>query len=96
MYNFKALMDLDITINKYFYDGKSGLSQQMRNKPDEIELIPDFYEFHDVRMPADLYVTQKLDIILEQLFEARKKIEKYLSRQELIAYDQSMLRYLNK
>ena len=39
MYNFKALMDLDITINKYFYDGKSGLSQQMRNKPDEIELF---------------------------------------------------------
>ena len=53
MYNFKALMDLDITINKYFYDGKSGLSQQMRNKPDEIQLIPDFYEFLDVRMPAD-------------------------------------------
>lgn len=53
MYNFKALMDLDITINKYLYDGKSGLSQQMRNKPDEIELIPEYYDFFDVRMPAD-------------------------------------------
>jgi hypothetical protein len=31
-------------------------------------------------MPADLYVTKKLEIILEQLFEARRKIEKYLSR----------------
>jgi hypothetical protein len=65
MYNFKALMDLDITINKYFYDSKSGLSSQMRNKPDEIELIPDYYEFYDVRMPADLYVTKKLEMILE-------------------------------
>jgi hypothetical protein len=37
----------------------------MRNKPDEIELIPDYYEFYDVRMPADLYVTKKLEMILE-------------------------------
>jgi hypothetical protein len=38
-------------------------------------------------MPADLYVKTLLEKIIEQLFEARRKLEKYLSRQELIAYD---------
>lgn len=57
-------------------------------------VIPDYFEENDVRKPADVYVQEKLWGIQCQLFEARRSLEKNLSRQELIAYDQVMAKYL--
>lgn len=61
---------------------------------DGIEDIPEYFDEHDVRKPADVYVQGKLDDILEELFEARRRLEKFLSRGELVAYDKVMTRYL--
>lgn len=49
---------------------------------------------HDVRQPADVYVQGKLDDVLEELFDARRRLEKFLSRGELVAYDKVLARYL--
>ena len=47
-------------------------------------------------MPADVYVMRQFDRILEEVFEGRLKIEKHLSRAELLAYDRVLARYLKK
>lgn len=47
-----------------------------------------------MRKPADVYVKDKLMQIMVELFSSRRSLEKYLSRRELIAYDQVMTKYL--
>jgi hypothetical protein len=47
-----------------------------------------------VRKPAHLYVSDKLHEVIDQLFEARNKVEKYLTRRELEAYDQELAQHL--
>lgn len=59
-------------------------------------MIPEYYDGYDVRMPADVYVMRKFDSILEEVFEGRLKVEKHLSRAELLAYDHVLARYLKK
>ena len=61
---------------------------------DEKYLIPDYFDVFDVRKPADLYVKDKLQEILDELFSARRKLEKHLSRSELVAYDKVLSKYL--
>jgi hypothetical protein len=48
----------------------------------------------DVRRPAAEYVNDKLKLILEEIFEVRKKLEKTLTRNELYAYDKVLIRHL--
>jgi hypothetical protein len=93
-YNFPALLELDIAVNKQLHDSKGGLSQELRDMGDEQFLIPEYYETHDVRKPADLYVKDKLQGILDELFASRRKLEKHLSRSELVAYDKVLAKYL--
>lgn len=47
-----------------------------------------------MRKPADVYVKDKLMQIMVELFSSRRSLEKYLSRRELVAYDQVMTKYL--
>ena len=56
--------------------------------------IPEYFDYCDVRKPPHLYVEHKLIGIIHELFEARKQIEKALSRNELIAYDKVLAKYL--
>jgi hypothetical protein len=49
----------------------------------------------DVRKPADKYVIDKLHKILESIFNCRRKVEKTLSRGELIAYDHVIAKMLD-
>ena len=66
----------------------------MRDWGDEKFLIPEFFDHHDVRKPADLYVMDKLQESLDELFAARRNLEKHLSRGELVAYDKVLAKYL--
>lgn len=47
-------------------------------------------------MPADVYIQRRFDSVLYEVFEGRRKLEKYLSRADLLAYDQVLARYLKK
>lgn len=94
-YNLEALMDLDIAINKQLHNKRGFLSQELKQLDNLDVDIPDFFDLNDVRKPVDLYVKDKLTKIVEELFEARNKVEKYMSRQELLAYDQVMMSYLS-
>ena len=91
-----GLMDLDIAVNKHFHHGKSSLAKKNKDIPDELITIPEYFDFWDVRMPADVYVQQKFDAVLDEVFAGRQKLEKYLSRQELLAYDRILAKHLNK
>ena len=57
-------------------------------------LIPEYFDVYDVRKPADLYIQDKLQAILDDLFAARRHLEKHLGRTELIAYDHVLTKYL--
>jgi hypothetical protein len=50
----------------------------------------------DVRKPADLYVQDKLNQIIKDCFEHRAKLEKKMTRHELVAFDNVLARYLQK
>ena len=93
-YNFPALLELDIAVNRQLHNNRGGVSHELRDMGDEKFLIPDYFETHDVRKPADLYVKDKLQYILDDLFASRRKLEKHLSRSELVAYDKVLSKYL--
>jgi len=88
-------MELDIAVNRRLHDGKGGLSNELKQMEGDAELlIPEYFELYDVRKPADLYVDDKLEAILVDLFAARRRLEKHLGRSELVAYDQVLAKYL--
>lgn len=79
-YKFTDLMHLDMTLNNHLHNKKSALSVDAKEIPDELVTIPTYYDFWDVRMPADIYVQNKFDEVLGEVFEGRRKLEKHLSR----------------
>ncbi len=50
----------------------------------------------DVRKPATQYVEDKLGDLLDEVFQVRKKVEKTLTRNELLAYDRALAGHLTK
>jgi hypothetical protein len=95
-YKFTDLMHLDLTLNNHLHNNKSALSVEAKEIPDELVTIPTYYDFWDVRMPADVYIQRKFDQVLYEVFEGRRKLEKHLSRADLLAYDRVLARYLKK
>ena len=96
-YNMKSMIDLDLAVQKRLSNGKGAIGKKMQEMEQNRETeIPEFYEdIVDVRRPAGDYVMGKLDQIVEELFEGRLKLEKHLSRGELLAYDRVLASYLN-
>lgn len=76
------------------HNDTSGLSAELREMAGETPEIPEYFDLYDVRKPAGLYVRDKLQGILDELFESRRNLEKHLSRSELVAYDQVLAKYL--
>lgn len=93
-YNLPALMDLDLAVNRRLNDNKAGLSGEMRELVEMDVDIPDYFDINDPRKPASKYVRDVLEGIVDELFSARKGVEKHLSRRELTAYDQVLAKYL--
>lgn len=54
---------------------------------DEDLIIPEYFDLFDPRKPVKKYVEDKLENILQNIFEVRRKVEKTLTRRELLAYD---------
>jgi hypothetical protein len=50
----------------------------------------------DARKPPRQYVDDKLSGLLNEVFEARRRVEKTLSRNELLAYDRVLASHLTK
>jgi hypothetical protein len=59
-------------------------------------IIPEHFNMFDVRKPFDKYVEDKLGGLLEQIFAVRRKVEKTLTRNELLAYDRTLAGHLTK
>ena len=91
-----AMLELDIATSQALQSGKNGLSPQLRNIKDFNQDIPEYYEMFDVRKPVPAYVEGKLDTLLNEVFEVRRKVEKTLSRNELLAYDKVLSSHLTK
>lgn len=92
---FTSLMELDIATARAIQQGKNGLSEEMREDiPEEQLLAPEYYEIFDPRKPAKKIVEDKLEMILDEIFEIRYKIEQTMSRNELRAYDNMLAQHL--
>ncbi len=69
----------------------------MRESKDKLELtIPEYFLTNDVRKPPQVWVEQKIELILSQIFQMRRQVEKTMNRRELIAYDRVLTQVLNK
>ena len=88
-------MDLDIATARALEKGKNGLGPGLasHNLEDDFR-IPDYLPMYDVRRPPRDYIEHKLQSILEDVFEIRKKLEKTFTRNELYAYDRILIRHL--
>ncbi len=90
-------MELDIITQQALTNKKAGLAQKLREDiPEEYRKIPDYFLLYDIRRPAHQYVDDKLTEIIQEIFEVRQRVEKNLSRNELLAYDKVLINYLEK
>jgi len=94
--SFTEMMELDITTAKALQKHKNGLSTELRalDVKDPMKLPEYIVEMVDPRAPVDQYVDHKLKIILEEVFEIRGRLEKTLTRNELLAYDKVLIKHL--
>lgn len=83
-----------MALNRHLHNKKGFLSAELRSLDNEELEIPEYFDFNDVRKPVDIYVKDALRNIMEELFEGRAKVEKFMSRNELIAYDEVLMDYL--
>jgi hypothetical protein len=82
--------------------GKSGLSDSLRklsitDKDHEdywTTQVPEYFEKMDVRKPPKKYVADKMQEVVEEAFEVRRKLEKNMNRRELLAFDKVLGKYL--
>jgi len=56
--------------------------------------VPEFFEVMDVRKKPKQYVEEKVQEIVNEAFEVRRKLERKMSRRELIAFDKVLSKYL--
>lgn len=94
--DYNDMLNLDIATQQALNQGKSGLSSALKQAIDHDSSIPEYFNMFDVRKPTKLYVEDKLDQILREIFEVRRRVEKTLSRNELLAYDRVLAQHLTK
>ena len=56
--------------------------------------MPQYFEHMDVRKPPKKYVEDKLQAVVDEAFEVRRKVKKNMSRRELLAFDKVLAKYL--
>lgn len=79
-------------------NNKNGLSPFLRDQTetDEELRIPEYFNMFDARKAPRQYVDDKLSNLLKEVFDARRKVEKTLTRNELMAYDRVLASHLTK
>ena len=98
----KSIMDLDIVTSQAIQSNKNGLSESLRqlsidekdHKDWDQTQIPQYFDGFDAKKPSDVYVKDKLYQIVDEAFQVRRKLEKNMSRRELLAFDKVLMRYL--
>ena len=98
----KKILDLDLLTHNAIEKGKSGLSDELRQisiadtEHDDYwtTQVPEYFEDCDVRKPPKKVVEGILEGIVVEAFETRKKMEKNMSRRELVAFDKVLSKYL--
>jgi hypothetical protein len=101
-HDYRALSDLDNATSRAIHKRKNGLSEELKkyNISDKdcpnyhLTQIPDYFDSFDVRKPAKDRVEDTLTAILNECFAYRKKLEKNMTRRELIAFDKTLSHYL--
>lgn len=101
-HDYRALSDLDNATARAIHKNKNGLSEDLKkyNIKDTdcpnhyLTQIPDYFDSYDVRKPAKDRVDDTLTAILEECFAYRKKLERNMTRRELIAFDKTLSHYL--
>ena len=56
--------------------------------------VPEYFDTMDVRKPADLYVNDKLQDVVDEAFEFRRRMERTMTRRELVAFDKVLAKYM--
>jgi len=59
-------------------------------------MIPEYFSMFDARKAPRQFVDEKLSSLLNEIFEARRRVEKTLTRNELLAYDRVLATHLTK
>jgi hypothetical protein len=101
-HDYRALSDLDNATARAIQKNKNGLSESMKkyNIRDKdcpnyhLTQVPDYFDSFDVRKPAKERVEDTLSAILDECFSYRQKLEKDMTRRELIAFDKTLSHYL--
>lgn len=101
---FRDMIKLDVTTARALSNDKNGMSTKLaeiaineKDHPDHWGLtVPKYFEIFDVRKPADKYVQDKLLCVVAECFETRQKLEKSMTRAELMAFDKVLAKYLQK
>lgn len=103
--NFRRLMNLDIAASTAMQDDRNGMADQLRavrhgdvENPmyEALTQVPEYYDLMDVRKPADDYVSDKLMVLINELFSIRGELEKNMNRRELASFDKVFAKYLQK
>lgn len=95
--DYTEMMELDIAASRALQNGKNGICGEFsQDLPSEFTDVPEYFAMFDVRKPATQYVDDKLSDLLQEIFEVRRKVEKTLTRNELLAYDRMLSAHLCK
>lgn len=102
--SLRDFIAIDKEVSRVIQNGKNGLSDHLRivaiDETDKEEWnytqIPEYFDSFDAKKPSDVYVKDKLSRIIKEAFDTRRKLEKNMSRRELVAFDRVLARYLEK
>ena len=98
----RKILELDLMTHNAIEKGKSGLSDDLR----ELSIadtehrnywttqVPEYFDHFDVRKPAKKVIQDALQVIVSEAFETRRKLERNMSRRELVAFDKVLSKYL--
>lgn len=98
----KSIFELDMLTHRAIQGGKSGLSEELRalsiadteHPKHWTTQIPEHFDWMDVRLKPEKYVKNKLQEVVDEAFQTRLQLEKNMTRNELLALDKVLTKYL--
>ena len=98
------VFNLDRLTHNAVQRGKTGLSDPLKHvsitdtdDPDHyLTQVPEYFDVMDVRKKPAKYVEDKFEGVISEAFETRRRLEKTMSRRELLAFDNVLAKYLKR
>ena len=103
--NMRDLMQLDVATARFMQNNKNGLRTDLRHHvsladrdhPDwKFTQVPAYYDTMDVRKPPEQYLNDKFRAVVQECFSLRQDLERTMTRNELMAFDTVLARYLQR